>query len=64
MAARTEGSVMTPEELRHKKRLLAAAMNAGDFVTAEQLAVEIEPYTVSPEDDRDPLPTPVWGFDR
>ena len=54
---------MTPDELRTKKRLFSAAMLAGDFETAEQLATEIEPYTTPIEDDRDPIPVPVWGFD-
>jgi hypothetical protein len=52
---------MTPDELRTKKRLFSAAMLAGDFETAELLAIEIEPYTTPIEDDREPLPIPVWG---
>ncbi len=54
---------MTPGELRAKKRLFSAAMLAGDFKTAEQLAIEIEPYTTPIEDDNNPVPVPVWGFD-
>ena len=54
---------MTPDELRTKKRLFSAAMLAGDFGTAEQIAVELEPYCAPVEDDHDPLPTPVWGCD-
>ena len=54
---------MTPDELRKKRRLFAAAMSEGDFETAEKLAIEIEPYSRPIEDDRDPVPEPVWGCD-
>jgi len=54
---------MNPAELSQKKRLFAAAMLAGDFSTAEQLAVEIEPYSHPIEDDHAPEPIPCWGCD-
>ena len=55
---------MTPADLQTKRRLFSAAMLAGDYSTAEALAVEIEPYEPSDDDDRAPRKIPTWGTDQ
>jgi len=54
---------MTGEQLRHKQRLLAAAMRDGDYEVAEGLATELEPFMRDDEDDRVPAPIPAWGVE-
>jgi hypothetical protein len=54
---------VTEEQLQSRRRLFSAAMLAGDFATAEQLAIEIEPYETSDDDDRSPAKIPTWGTD-